>query len=138
MNFRVLVLPFRKSSVSVPRRKLPLPGISTIQKQNRNTTKTKRQHKRNNVFCYVRFCFCRVFVLFLLCSCRVLTCKTVKLRNDLYCIFYLEIEHVCLIIKINSTHSKLIHYMVLWAWVFPILNRIYGMIFRYHPFSLSI
>ncbi len=29
-NIRVLVLPYRKSSVSVPRRTLSLPGISTI------------------------------------------------------------------------------------------------------------
>jgi len=75
-----------------------------------NTTKTKQKHdqKQNGnstgitVFVtsgivIVVFCFdiCRVFVLFLLCSCRVLASKTVKFRNDLYCIYlsvYLNIS----------------------------------------------
>jgi len=84
--------------------------LSLIVFSRHNTTKTKQKHdqKQNgnstgmtdfvtSGIVIAMFCFdnCRVFVLFLLCSCRVLASKTVKLRNDLYCIYlsvYLNIS----------------------------------------------
>jgi hypothetical protein len=56
-------------------------------KQNKITTKTKPHVNKTFVCVGVLFlqCCCFVFALFIMCFYRVVTCKTVKLKNDLYC-----------------------------------------------------